>query len=42
MKCPKCNKRYGIRVRIKTGEAVCNNCGHIGQKEEFEEKGGKK
>ena len=41
-KCPKCNKRYGIRVRIKTGEAVCNNCGHIGQKEEFQEKEGKR
>ena len=41
MKCPNCSKRYGIRVRIKTGEAVCNNCGTIGQKEIFEEKAGK-
>jgi transcription initiation factor TFIIIB Brf1 subunit/transcription initiation factor TFIIB len=42
MKCPSCGKRYGIRVRIKTGEAVCNNCGTVDKKEAFQEKESKR
>jgi ribosomal protein L37AE/L43A len=29
--CPSCNTRYGVRVRIKTKELVCNKCGYIGK-----------
>ena len=38
LKCPNCRLTGQIRVRIKTQEAVCYGCGHIGPKKEFEEK----
>jgi transcription initiation factor TFIIIB Brf1 subunit/transcription initiation factor TFIIB len=38
MKCPKCEKGYGIYIRIRTGEGVCRNCGYVDKKEKFEEK----
>ncbi len=38
MKCPHCNKRYAIYIRIGKEQAVCRACGYIGEKEKFEEK----
>ena len=35
LKCPKCNKSYTTRVRIKSSELVCFGCGYTGKLEEL-------
>lgn len=37
MKCEKCQKE-GAYIRLRTGEIVCRQCGHITEKEEKKEK----
>jgi len=37
MKCPECLKNYGIYVRLKSKQAVCRNCGYIGNIKDFKE-----
>jgi DNA-directed RNA polymerase subunit M/transcription elongation factor TFIIS len=36
--CPSCNTTYGVRIRIKTKEIVCNKCGYEGKIREEDKK----